>query len=292
MRCNGATLSCKRSGRGGHGARREALPEAGWIGHGMETNGELTDPAWRLSTLVLPVGAALSAALAMMQTLTGSLDPAYGYGGTVVLALLCLGLVRDAYRRQAAQNWLRTEVHEYALSVALLLTALVLATHGADTVVYAPALATLLPLLWTMTQSPPVRRMIRLLPMALPVLNPGQIAGQDGSDEVREIVREVIDRLPSDIAAQLDGWTIDVQDEPAEQPPGTVVYGRCYYAGRVIAIYRGPHQRDSRRGADLRQAVTYTVLHEIAHALGLDENGVRRLGWLAEPDEPIAPSPD
>jgi predicted Zn-dependent protease with MMP-like domain len=258
----------------------------------MDTNGELADPAWRLTALVLPVGAALSAVLALVQTLTGSLDPAYGYGGSVVLALLCLGLARDAYRRQAAGNWVRTEVHEFALSLALLLTALALAAHGADIVVYAPILATLLPLLWTMTQSPPVRRMIRLLPMALPVLNPGQMAGPELIDEVRDIVREVIDRLPSDIAAQLDGWTIDVQDEPADQQPGMVVYGRCYYAGRVIAIYRGPHLRDSRRGADLRQAVTYTVLHEIAHALGLDEHGVRRLGWLAEPAEADATSPD
>jgi hypothetical protein len=254
-----------------------------------ESDAAAPDPAWRLTTLVLPVGCALSALLTVTQTLAGNLDPAYGFGGAIVLALLSIALVRDAYRRQATRNWVRTEVHEYALSVALLVTALALAAHGADIVVYAPALAALVPLLWTMTQSPPVRRMIRLLPMALPVLNPGQAAGPDGGDEVPGIVRDVIDRLPSDIATQLEGWTIDVQDEPAEQPPGMVVYGRCYYAGRVIVIYRGPHQRDSRRGADLRQTVTYTVLHEIAHALGLDENGVRRLGWLAEPSEPIMP---
>jgi len=243
------------------------------------------DPAWRLTALVLPVGAGASALLTAAQTVAGGLGGALGYPAALAFALLAALLTRDAHRRAVRGRWTRDEVYEYALPLGVLLVALVLLAHGADVIALAPALLALLPVAWEFAVAPQAERLSRLFPHALPVLNASDTTPEEHDDadaRVEAIVRDVLDGLPPDIAARLEPWNIDVQNSFPSPTPGRIVYGCCFTDAHVIAIYRRPHLRDAGRGEALRAAVTYTTLHEIAHALGLDEIGVRRLGWLVD----------
>jgi predicted Zn-dependent protease with MMP-like domain len=44
-----------------------------------------------------------------------------------------------------------------------------------------------------------------------------------------------------------------------------------------ITLFRGPLVRSSRNGAQLAAAVEDTLLHEIAHHFGIDDNRLREL---------------
>lgn len=249
----------------------------------MPTESASNDPAWRLTAWLLPCGAGLSALLVAGQTVSGALDRTTGSAGALILISLSVALARDALRRARRDRWVRAEAYEYALPLALLLVALVLLARGVDLVVCIPVLAMALPVGWEVIHAPGVERAARLLPHALPVLSATpEPAPPHGNAAVEEIVREVLDGLPPDIAAGLKGWTVDVQDVMRPQPRDEIVFGCCFAGAHVIAIYWRPHVRYHGYGAPLRRAVTYTVLHEIAHALGLDETGVRRLGPLAD----------
>jgi predicted Zn-dependent protease with MMP-like domain len=259
-------------------------------GRSLETDGPTDDPGWQLAAWVLPAGAAASALLTLGQTLSGGLSALTGYPAALALAALCGVLVRDARRRARARRWVRGEVYEFALPLALLLVTLVLLARGADLITCLPALLALIPVAWELAHAPHVVRVSRLLPHALPVLNQPQAASLEAEDQVEQIVRDVLDGLPPDIAARLEGWSVEVREEMLPRPPDQIVYGCCFGGAHVIAIYRRPHLLYGGRGASLRRAVTYTVLHEIAHALGLDEAGVRRLGWLAAEPPGVAAS--
>ena len=242
------------------------------------------DPAWRLTAWLLPAGAGATALLTVGETLGGGLDGLVGYPATLMLALLCAALLRDARRRAASGRWVRVEAYEYALPLGLFVVTLVLLARGANVITCVPALLTLLPVAWEIVHAPAAARVRRLFPYALPMLLDDQ--PEASVDEVEEIVRAVLDELPPDIAARLEGWSVEVREEMLPQPPDSIVFGCCFMDAHVIAIYRRPHLRYHRRGEPLREQVTYTVLHEIAHALGLDEIGVRRLGWLASAPRP------
>jgi len=240
------------------------------------------DPAWHLTAWLLPAGAGASSLLTVGQTVSGGLGGVIGYPAALTLALLGIALVHDARRRAVAGRWVRGEVYEFALPLALLLVTLVLLARGADLITCTPALVALIPVAWAIAHAPHVIRARGLLPRALPVLNQTGAVPTEAEDVVEQIVRDVLDGLPPDIATQLEGWSVEVRDEMLPRPADQIVYGCCFGAAHVIAIYRRPHLLYNGRGASLRRAVTYTVLHEIAHALGLDETGVRRLGWLAD----------
>jgi predicted Zn-dependent protease with MMP-like domain len=107
-------------------------------------------------------------------------------------------------------------------------------------------------------------------------------------------VRAALDALPAQVVDQLRGMAITISDEgAARQAYGMFVPG-AQSLSRVaqwfpwsgandtpdeIIIFRDTLTRDF--GHDqtlLRAKVVETVRHEVGHALGLDEAGVRRLG--------------
>jgi predicted Zn-dependent protease with MMP-like domain len=107
-------------------------------------------------------------------------------------------------------------------------------------------------------------------------------------------VRAALDQLPAEIENQLSGVAITVSDDgaahhaygmyvPGAQRMSTVAewfpWSGTNDAPDRIVIFRDTLTRDF--GADqarLRAQVIETVRHEVGHALGLDEAGVRRLG--------------
>jgi len=221
-----------------------------------DATGGAEDPAWRLTAWVLPAGAGASALLTAVQTIGGGLGAAAGYPAALALALLAALLLRDARRRAARARWARDEVHEFALPLGVLLVTLVLLSHGADVIAYAPALLALAPVAWEFACAPRVERLRHLFPRALPVLNVAEAdaapAEQEGHGLVEAIVRDVLDGLPPDIAARLEPWSVEVQDE-APPMPGRIVYGTCFTAAPALCqprrgAARGGHVHRPARG--------------------------------------------
>lgn len=261
-----------------------SAPDVESVGDGADEapTSVLDDPAWRMAAYLLPLGAALSALLDVQQTLSGALDALPGCLGAAALGLLAQRLWADARRRARAGRWIRAEGYEFGLPLGLLAVALALLLHGADILVVLPAFVALLPVVREIVLAPAVQRRTRLVPIALPLYEPDALAEEQPPDPVESIVDAVVGALPAEIARRLESWSVEVRDQIVPQPPGEVVFGCCFRDAHVIAIYRLPHLRYARGGEALRAQVTYTVLHEIAHALGLDEQGVRALGWLSD----------
>jgi predicted Zn-dependent protease with MMP-like domain len=110
-------------------------------------------------------------------------------------------------------------------------------------------------------------------------------------------VRTAVDELPDDVQAKLRDIAITVSDDGhVEHAYGMFVPGArpddgyrwwffsVFAGGRradpsQIIIYRDTLMRDFGRDPDLLRAkITETVRHEVGHALGFDEAGVRGLG--------------
>ena len=104
-------------------------------------------------------------------------------------------------------------------------------------------------------------------------------------------VRRALDSLPADLRQAMSNVEIVVEDENAEDPDLFGLYlgiplvdrGAEGYAGVLpdkIAIYRIPLEEEF--GADpavLEEEIRITVLHEVAHHFGIDEDRLAELGW-------------
>jgi predicted Zn-dependent protease with MMP-like domain len=112
-----------------------------------------------------------------------------------------------------------------------------------------------------------------------------------------ELVERALDGLPPELSSLLDNVAIVVEDWPerSTQPPaggrGDALYGLyeavpftergdSYYGVLPdrITIFRGSLERDF-RADELEEQVRITVVHEIAHFFGFDEERLEELGW-------------
>jgi predicted Zn-dependent protease with MMP-like domain len=114
-----------------------------------------------------------------------------------------------------------------------------------------------------------------------------------------DIVSRAIARIPSEIRAHLDNIVITVQDEPdgemladAGIPPGETLFG--LYLGvplmersvfdpplypDMIYIFKGPLEQAFPNRRELIEEIEITVVHEVAHYLGLSDADLDRLGY-------------
>ena len=102
-------------------------------------------------------------------------------------------------------------------------------------------------------------------------------------------VERALSSLPADLRAAMSNVEIVVEDENAENPDlfglyfGIPLTERGDYSGVLpdkIAIYRLPLEEEF--GDDpsvLEDEIRITVLHEIAHHFGIDEDRLDELGW-------------
>jgi predicted Zn-dependent protease with MMP-like domain len=117
--------------------------------------------------------------------------------------------------------------------------------------------------------------------------------------EFDELVRKAIRRVPAEFRAALDNLEIIVEDWPdpelMEDVSGdrdAVVYG--LFSGRaltdrhyddwgnlpsVIYIYQGPLEEDFPDRRDLVREIEITVVHEIAHYMGIGEERLAEYGY-------------
>ncbi len=101
-------------------------------------------------------------------------------------------------------------------------------------------------------------------------------------------VRAALDSLPPEIAAALRNVAVVVEDEHPDDPDlfglyeGVPLPERGDEAGSLpdrIAIYRRPLEDEFPDAADLRREIRITVLHELGHYFGLDEDRLTELGY-------------
>jgi len=119
-------------------------------------------------------------------------------------------------------------------------------------------------------------------------------------EEFYELVERALEDLPDELASLLDNVAIVVDDWPEYSTPlvgrdgdgDDTLYGLyegvpltergAGYYGILpdrITIFRGPLERDFGRSEDLEEQVRITVVHEVAHHFGFDEDRLEELGW-------------
>jgi len=103
-----------------------------------------------------------------------------------------------------------------------------------------------------------------------------------------EQVRTALDELPPHIAEALKNVAVVVEDENPEDPDlfglyhGVPLPERGDMSGMLpdkISIYRIPLEESFSDPEELREEIRITVLHELAHYFGLDEDRIAELGY-------------
>jgi predicted Zn-dependent protease with MMP-like domain len=93
-------------------------------------------------------------------------------------------------------------------------------------------------------------------------------------------VRQALDALPPDLAAGLENVAVVVEDENPEEPDLFGLFEEAPYLPAKVTIYRLPLE-DAFGGDDeeLHRQIRITVLHELAHYFGIDEERLEQLGY-------------
>jgi predicted Zn-dependent protease with MMP-like domain len=101
-------------------------------------------------------------------------------------------------------------------------------------------------------------------------------------------VRAALDALPPEIAAALRNVAVVVEEEHPEDPDlfglyeGVPLPERGDDAGALpdkITIFRRPLQEEFPDPRELEREIRITVLHELGHYFGLDEDRLAELGY-------------
>lgn len=93
-------------------------------------------------------------------------------------------------------------------------------------------------------------------------------------------VQAALDSLPGAIAAKLENVAVVVEEENREEPDIYGLFQEEPYMPVKISIYRRPLVEDFGDDPDeLEHEIRVTVLHELAHYFGFDENRLDELGY-------------
>ncbi|MPZ88693.1 MAG: hypothetical protein GEU81_11595 [Nitriliruptorales bacterium] len=103
-----------------------------------------------------------------------------------------------------------------------------------------------------------------------------------------QLVDKALDELPDTLWDRLDNVAVIVEDAHPEDPDllglyeGIPLTDRWDYAGVLpdrIAIYRLPLCQMCADEDELVEEVKITVVHELAHHVGIDDHDLHELGW-------------
>ena len=108
--------------------------------------------------------------------------------------------------------------------------------------------------------------------------------------EFEAVVDRILEHLPAWVLKQLNNLHIVVEEHPPPELRDSLgVYEgvslperSADYWGELpdrIVIFRQPHLRLRLSQADLEEEIKTTVLHEIAHHIGIDDDRLTELGW-------------
>ena len=118
-------------------------------------------------------------------------------------------------------------------------------------------------------------------------------------DHFRELVREALDTLPRELLARVQNVEMVIEWRPTAADrhragigPGSTLLG-LYHGVPLpdrghegynlvlpdkISIYQGPIESICRTDDEVREQVRTTVLHEIGHYFGIDDDRLHELG--------------
>ena len=110
------------------------------------------------------------------------------------------------------------------------------------------------------------------------------------ADAFDALVTDELDRLPDAMIDGLDNVVFVVEDRPEDGSldllglyDGLALTERDRYGvGELpdrIIVYREPHLEVCESVDDLRDEVHTTLVHEIAHFYGIDDDRLHELGW-------------
>ena len=98
--------------------------------------------------------------------------------------------------------------------------------------------------------------------------------------EFEEHVRRALDALPSDLARGLQNVAVVVEEENPAEPDLLGLFEEAPYLPAKVTIYRRPLQEDfGDDPEELEHEIRVTVLHELAHYFGIDEERLDQLGY-------------
>ena len=111
-----------------------------------------------------------------------------------------------------------------------------------------------------------------------------------GRKEFEELVSAALDTIPPELAALIDNVVVLVEDEAPEESPGLLglyegtplTERNGWYAGVLpdtIRLFRLPILRICDSYDDVVDEVQVTVVHEVAHYFGIDDERLHELGW-------------
>lgn len=110
------------------------------------------------------------------------------------------------------------------------------------------------------------------------------------ADTFDDLVSDELDLLPDDMVSDLDNVVFVVEDRPEDGSLGLLGlydglalterdrYGVGELPDRII-VYREPHLDACGTVDELRDEVHTTLVHEIAHFYGIDDDRLHELGW-------------
>ena len=100
------------------------------------------------------------------------------------------------------------------------------------------------------------------------------------------LVADALDDLPDELLAVLDNVVVVVEDRHADEPDLLGLYDGVPHTERsgeegpdVVSIYRLALCEMCDDEDDLAEEVYVTVVHELAHAAGIDDERLHELGW-------------
>lgn len=109
--------------------------------------------------------------------------------------------------------------------------------------------------------------------------------------EFEDEAGQALDQIPEEFLRQLNNIALLVEDEaPPDQPGLLGLYEGVPLPERTggyaygplpdkITLFQGPLQRVSGTRAELRHQIAVTVVHEIGHYFGIDDDRLHELGW-------------
>lgn len=107
--------------------------------------------------------------------------------------------------------------------------------------------------------------------------------------EFEQVVDRVLEQLPQWVVDKIDNLAVVVEEHPSEELgdvlgvyEGVALSERGEYFGVMpdtIVVFRRPHLELGLERDELEAEIRKTVLHEIAHHLGIDDDRLTELGW-------------
>ena len=94
-----------------------------------------------------------------------------------------------------------------------------------------------------------------------------------------EHVRNALDLLPPHLAKALENVAVVIEEENPDEPDLYGLFDWPEYMPAKISIYRRPLVQDFDDPAALEEEIHVTVLHELAHYFGMDEDQIADLGY-------------